>query len=155
MTSFKHTVLRILFCVACLSPSIAWGAAYQQLLPTGIQNAPLNGNANSLTTNPLLTDGYTKLTLQVIYFHSSATNVNLSCSGSLDGVTFGKVQSIALSSGVGTLSDYTYTKSVSGNTSFIVNLGMNYKAFQCTASAPGASSGDTITLLAMVQVQSQ
>lgn len=155
MTYIRHTILRILTCAICLIPTVAWGAAYQQILPTGIQNAPLNGNATSLTTNSLLTDGYTKLTLQVIYFHSSATNVNLACSGSLDGITFGNIQSIALASGVGTLSNYMYTKSVSANTSFIVNLGMNYKAFKCTASAPGASASDTITILAMVQVQAQ
>ena len=100
----------------------------------------------ALRTFVLKTYGYSVVGVQVNYTRSSGTALVLTCTGSRDGgVTYGEIDSVNISAGVGTMSPFYLTKTTSttGNYNFD---GLDVRRFDYVSCILAVTSGGTSDL---------
>ena len=107
-------------------------------------------NAAEASRTITLAVGYYKaagVVCVVDYTYSAATDVQVAFTGQLAGAleAYGSRQSKAISSGTGTLSDYTEVKAVSADAVFILEYGVRaYRNVKLVFSGTSAGAGDTV-----------
>ena len=104
----------------------------------GIDDVLLNASNDS---NTLSCRGMNQMTICVNrHTHATSHTLTFYVEGSLDeGTTWGRVQTAALSSGVQTLSDASYSKAFAAAGVFNVNLSINYTHVRIRALTGGAA----------------
>lgn len=66
--------------------------------------------------------GYSQMTVEIVHTNSSATDIQFYLEHTPDGTNYAREQSVSISSGTGTLSDYTYNKAVTGDDQWFVQI---------------------------------
>ena len=108
----------------------------------GMDDVLLNASNNSSTMS---CRGMNQMTICVNqHARASSTALTFHIEGSLDeGTTWAKVQTSAISGGVQTLSDATYSKALAATGLFVVNLSINFTHVRIRAlTGASAGSGD-------------
>ena len=106
--------------------------------------------------------GFSKLTIQLDYVQSAATDEEMSCFGSLNGgASYGKIMSTGISSGTGTISPYHDTCAIgalasqcpTGTYSILIDYDIRtYDSVYCTWSATTGGASDKATIYATAAV---
>jgi hypothetical protein len=109
----------------------------------------LNASAGSRTFT-LPVSRYAKTVVQVDLTRTAATDLQLTCTGSLNGgATYGEIASTSISAGVGTMSAYrdVFALTTSRNILFEYDT-RNYDSFRCVVSGTSGGAADTINVYA-------
>lgn len=109
----------------------------------------LNG---TVTGSSFDVGGFSQLTLEIDHANSSATAIQMyiDVTDDLSGTpTWRPLSSISIAGGTATISDLVYSKTVSANDNWAINLAINYKGMRLRfTSTGGHATNDTITVRA-------
>ncbi len=92
--------------------------------------------------------GYNLLTLELLHTYAAGTGITFfleSCNEGLDDASctdstdWYRVQAISVSAGVGTLTDFQYSKTTGSTKRFAVSIGINYQRLRLAAITAGGS----------------
>lgn len=99
--------------------------------------------------------GYSTLGLTFVHTNNTSTDIGWTCTcAGTKGGTEGTLQSCTVSSGVCTLNDASWTKTVSGNKNFYVPMTITgCRPITCVVTSTGASSTDKLTLTGVLVAQ--
>lgn len=98
-------------------------AKRQTLLPLD-----LNLNARAITDSVYSASSsfgvgdYTQMTVEIIHTNSSASDIQFWIEHSQDGTNWAREQSVTIAAGTGTLVDYTYSRAVTGDDAWFVQI---------------------------------
>lgn len=88
----------------------------------------LNLNARAITngawsaSNEFGVGDYTQMTIEVVHSNSSATDIQCFVEHTPDGTNYAREQSVTIAAGTGTLVDYTYSRAVSADDAWFIQI---------------------------------
>lgn len=141
-----------LLCALTLAPSLAMATTQgrHSTAPQGtlLSAVACNASAANRTLSLSNPDGYGVAILQFDFTYNAATAITLTCNVSLDGgTTYAPLQSCAVSSGVCTSTDASWSKAVSANDDWAWRIDfLSAPNVQCTVACTGGGASDTVTV---------
>jgi hypothetical protein len=89
---------------------------------------------------------YTQMTVEIIHTNANATDVQFYLEHSPDGTNWAREQSVAISEGTGTLTDYTYSRAVTGSDAWYVQIPVTMSGDHRLQFTGTSADGDTVTV---------
>jgi hypothetical protein len=121
---------------------------------TVLTDVPLDGSGASLAFT-VGTEGYAVLVLDFDHsVNTTSTDITMTVTESPDGANDYELQSVLVSSGVGSSNDASWSKTVAAAKKFVwrVNV-LGFKTVTCTIASTGAAATDLISATARMVAQ--